>query len=77
MGAIPKVIVPTHSEVHYALMKRIEEGEVEWIQKDFEEADLRRYGRDEVDGVADAVFVTMGGDTVLGLHYVPGMLIAS
>lgn len=77
VGAIPKIMAPKQAEVHYALMRRIEEGEVEWIKKDFEAADLKRYGRDEVDNVVDAVFVATGGDTVLGMQYVSGIPIAS
>ena len=77
VGAIPKLIAPINTIVHYALLKRIEEGEVEWIRKDFEAADLRKYGRDEVDNVADAVFVTIGGDTALGMQCVSRIRIAS
>jgi uroporphyrin-III C-methyltransferase len=42
-------------------VKRIEEGEVKWIKRNFQEADLTTLGRAEVDGVVDAVFVTAGG----------------
>lgn len=61
VGAKPKVIAPADAEVHYLLAKRIEAGEVERIKRPFEEADLTSLGRDEVDNVVDAVFVTSSG----------------
>jgi uroporphyrin-III C-methyltransferase len=42
-------------------MKRIDEGEVQWLKRDFKEDDLTTLGRAEVDHVVDAVFVTVGG----------------
>lgn len=65
VGALPKVVAPAEAEIHYALQKRIEGGEVEWIKKDFEDKDLRWLGRKEVDNVVDAVFVTIGGKNML------------
>lgn len=61
VGAKPKIVASADAEVHYALMKRIEDGEVEWIKKGFEDEMLTSLGRDEVDNVVDAVFVTLGG----------------
>jgi uroporphyrin-III C-methyltransferase len=61
VGAKPKLIAPSDADVHYVLAKRIEAGEVEWIQKIFEDDDLTTLGRKEVDSVVDAVFVTLGG----------------
>ncbi len=61
VGAKAKVVAPAHAEFHHALSKRVENGEAEWIRKDFEEKDLMRYGRNEVDNVVDGVFVTSGG----------------
>ncbi|KAH7126892.1 tetrapyrrole methylase [Dendryphion nanum] len=61
VGAKPIVIAPEDATVHYSLMKRIEDGEVKWIQRAFQESDLTTLGRSEVDGVVDAVFVTAGG----------------
>ena len=61
VGAKPKVIAPADADIHYVLSKRIEDGEVEWIKKSFEDADLSSLGRDEVDNVVDAVFVTTNG----------------
>ena len=60
-GAKPKIVAPADAEVHYALLKRIEDGEVEWIKKGFEDEHLTTLGREEVDNVVDAVFVTLGG----------------
>ena len=60
VGAKPVVIAPSGAQVHYALHKKVEDGEVKWVQKDFEDEDLKTFGRDEVDNVVDAVFVTAG-----------------
>ena len=65
VGAKPKIIAPTDADVHYVLAKRIEDGEVERVPKNFDEEDLTSLGRDEVDGVVDAVFVTAGGKGAL------------
>jgi uroporphyrin-III C-methyltransferase len=59
-GARPILIAPEGSELHYALQKKIDDGSVQWHKKQFEDADLLRLGREEVDGVVDAVFVTSG-----------------
>lgn len=61
VGAVPKVVAPSDAEFHYVLTKRIEAGEVEWLQKPFKDDDLTRLGRSEADGVVDAVFITSGG----------------
>lgn len=60
VGATAKLIAPADASLHYGLIKRIEEKEVEWIQRSFQESDLCTLGREEVDGVVDAVFVTLG-----------------
>ena len=65
VGAKPKVIAPADADVHYVLAKRIVNGEVEWVKSSFEDTHLSNLGRDEVDGVADAVFVTSGGKSTL------------
>ncbi|KAK7746219.1 uroporphyrin-III C-methyltransferase [Diatrype stigma] len=60
-GASPILIAPeTAADLHFALQKRIEDGEVKRIGRAFEESDLFTLGRDEVDRVVDAVFVTSG-----------------
>lgn len=61
VGAKPILIAPEDSTLHYGLSKRIESGEVEWLKRDFQDGDLTSLGREEVDGVVDAVFVTLGG----------------
>ncbi|KAF1344886.1 tetrapyrrole methylase [Delphinella strobiligena] len=68
VGAIPKIIAPADATVHYGLAKRIEEGKVEWIQKEFEESDLTTLGREEVDHVVDAVFVSSNGKSAMATH---------
>ena len=60
VGAKPLLIAPETAELHYALQKRIDSGGVQWLQKTFEDEDVLRLGRQEVNGVVDAVFVTSG-----------------
>lgn len=72
VGAVPKLIAPEDAYIHYGLMKRIEDKEVEWIKRDFQEEDLKRLGRDEVDNFVDAAFVTLGAKHPLStqrIHY--------
>jgi uroporphyrin-III C-methyltransferase len=70
VGALPILIAPEDSTLHYGLAKRIEAGEVKWLKKCFQESDLTTLGRTEVDGVVDAVFVTAGGkQTSSGFPY--------
>ena len=61
VGAKPKIVAPANADVHYVLANRIEEGKVEWIKEGLEDTHLTTLGRDEVDNVVDAVFVTSGG----------------
>ena len=68
IGAIPKLIAPGNAALHYGLAKRVEEGKVLWIQREFRDADLTTLGRQEVDNVVDAVFVTSGGKSALASH---------
>ena len=67
VGAKPKVIAPEDVDVHYGLEKRIEDGEVEWVKREFRDEDLRELGREEVEGVVDAVFVTIGARNPLSI----------
>lgn len=60
VGAIPKLIAPTDPAIHYGLREKIDERKVEWLQRSFQESDLTTLGREEVDHVVDAVFVTGG-----------------
>lgn len=60
VGASPILIAPETAELHYALRKRIDDGDVKWIRKAFQDNDLLVLGREELGGVVDAVFVTSG-----------------
>ena len=61
VGAKPILITPEESSnLHYGLINKIETGEVEWIKREFRDEDLTSLGREEVDRVIDAVFVTGG-----------------
>lgn len=62
VGAKPILVAPETSNVHYGLLKRIEEHSIEWFKRDFQESDLTTLGREEVDHVIDAVFVTQKGE---------------
>ncbi|KAI9778482.1 MAG: hypothetical protein M1816_004038 [Peltula sp. TS41687] len=69
VGAIPKLIAPSDAdEIHYGLKKRIDDGQVEWLKREFQDDDLQRLGRQEVDHIVDAVFVTLGRRDPLSLH---------
>ena len=70
VGAKPILIAPETAELHYALQKRIDNGEVQWIKKDFEDDDVLQLGRDEINGVVDAVFVTSGSRDPLSKDHV-------
>ncbi|CRJ98937.1 hypothetical protein BN1708_009516 [Verticillium longisporum] len=59
-GAKALLIAPDTEDLHYGLAKRIDAGEVTWHKKAFEDSDLFSLGRDEVDHVVDAVFITSG-----------------
>ena len=61
VGAKPIVVAPADAQVHYALQKKIDDGNVQWVQRAFEDADLKTMGRGDVENVVDAVFVTLGG----------------
>jgi len=58
VGAKPIVIAPQDAELHYTLAKKVEDGVVQRIQRQFEDNDLKTLGREEVDHVVDAVFIT-------------------
>ncbi|KAF2229524.1 uroporphyrin-III C-methyltransferase [Viridothelium virens] len=60
VGAKPILIAPEDSRLHYGLVSRIDAGEVRWIKREFQDNDLTTLGREEVDYVVDAVFVTKG-----------------
>ena len=60
-GAKAVLIAPPEAQLHYSLVKKVEDGLVEWRKKTFVDEDLQTLGRPEVDHVVDAVFVTLGG----------------
>jgi uroporphyrin-III C-methyltransferase len=68
VGANPTILANPQAEIHYTLAKLVDEGRVKWIQRDFKDSDLETLGRDEVDNVVDAVFVTTGLKTLLSTH---------
>jgi uroporphyrin-III C-methyltransferase len=68
IGAKPIVIAPADSELHYTLAKHVDAGKATWVQRHFEDNDLRSHGREEVEHVVDAVFVTIGAKTPLSTH---------
>ncbi|KAB8356443.1 hypothetical protein FH972_024026 [Carpinus fangiana] len=67
-GATVKLVAPPDVQLHYGLAKRIEDGEVEWIKRPFSDDLLTTLGRDEVDGVVDMVFVTLGAKVPTSTH---------
>ncbi|RBR17059.1 uncharacterized protein FIESC28_06561 [Fusarium coffeatum] len=67
-GAQPILIAPEGAELHYALQKKIDDGSVQWHKKQFEDSDLLSLGREEVDGVVDAVFVTSAARDTQTIH---------
>ena len=62
LGAKPILVAPESPNMHYGLLRRIEEHEIEWIKREFQEGDLKTLGRPEVAHVVDAVFVTQKGE---------------
>ncbi|MCJ1386250.1 hypothetical protein MMC17_009376 [Xylographa soralifera] len=67
-GAKAILIAPPEAQLHYSLIKKVEDGQVEWRKKTFVDKDLQSLGRQEVDHVVDAVFVTLGGKVDLSAH---------
>ncbi|KAH6665406.1 tetrapyrrole methylase [Halenospora varia] len=68
VGAKPLLIAPETAELHYSLQKRIDNGEVNWLKKSFDDEDILRHGREEIGGVVDAVFVTSSPRDPLSAH---------
>jgi uroporphyrin-III C-methyltransferase len=71
VGAKPLLIAPETAELHYTLQKRIDNGEVKWLKKPFEDEDVMRLGREEIGGVVDAVFVTSGSRDPMSMDILP------
>ena len=68
VGAVPVVIAPSTVHSHYGLVKRVQDNNLTWHQREFLDVDLTTLGRDDLDNVVDAVFVTSGGRTPLAAH---------
>ena len=68
-GARPVLIAPAGAHLHYSLLKKVEDGQVDWLKRDFVDEDLHNLGRKEVENVVDAVFVTLGGKNPLSMDY--------
>lgn len=47
-----------HEDLHYFLAKHIDGGRTRWTKRGFNDDDLKTLGREEVDHIVDAVFVT-------------------
>lgn len=60
VGARPILIASKQDISHHGLHKRIDEGQLVWEDREFQDVDLTTLGREEVDRVVDAVFVTLG-----------------
>ena len=63
------LIAPARAHFHYSLLKKVEDGQVEWLKRDFVDEDLQSLGRNEVENIVDAVFVTLGGKNPLSMDY--------
>ncbi|KIV80562.1 hypothetical protein PV11_08055 [Exophiala sideris] len=68
VGARPVVVSPETDDVHFTLAKAIDDGRVKWVQREFQEEDLRTLGREDVDGYVDAVFVTLPSRAPESIH---------
>ncbi|KAJ5646204.1 hypothetical protein N7490_002576 [Penicillium lividum] len=67
-GAKPVVIAPETADIHFTLAEHIANGAVQLLRRDFQDDDLTTLGREEVDRVVDAVFVTLGGNLEMSTH---------
>ncbi|KAJ5758813.1 hypothetical protein N7520_005969 [Penicillium odoratum] len=67
-GAKPVVIAPETADIHFTLAEHVANGAVQLLRRDFQDDDLTTLGREEVDRVVDAVFVTLGGNLELSTH---------
>ncbi|KAL8925841.1 MAG: hypothetical protein Q9172_002045 [Xanthocarpia lactea] len=68
VSAKPIVIAPEDAEVHYALKDKIDAGHVERRTAGFQDDDLTRWGREEIDNIVDAVFVVLGGKESMAIR---------
>ncbi|KAJ5720152.1 hypothetical protein N7493_007030 [Penicillium malachiteum] len=67
-GAQPVIIAPETVDVHFTLAEHIASEKVQWVRRDFQDDDLKTLGREEVDRVVDAVFVTLGATHPTSSH---------
>ncbi|KAK4940985.1 uroporphyrin-III C-methyltransferase [Elasticomyces elasticus] len=58
VGARPVVVSPETDDVHFTLAKAIEDGRVKWVQRGFQEEDLRTLGREDVDGAPESIHIS-------------------
>jgi uroporphyrin-III C-methyltransferase len=59
-GASCILISPVEKEeLHFDLKEFTERNRIKYVPRDFREEDLRTFGREEVDGIVDMVFVTL------------------
>lgn len=56
--ARPIVIAPESTQLHHGLQSHLDSGRITWSRRHFQQSDLTTLGRDEVDRVVDAVFIT-------------------
>ncbi|EFR02578.1 uroporphyrinogen-III C-methyltransferase [Nannizzia gypsea CBS 118893] len=68
-GATPILISPPGNKLPSTLSERVENGQVQWIQREFQDSDLLTLGRAEVERVVDAVFVTLDKSYTL-IHHI-------
>lgn len=69
LGATVIVLAPKGAVLHYGLQNKIDEGLVRWVEKEtVTMEDLTNLGRPEVDGVVDAVFVTLQVGCAQSIH---------
>lgn len=59
VGATPVVIAPRNCDEKSILSQQADEGKIRWISRPFQDEDLTQFGREEVLGIVDAVFVTL------------------
>lgn len=70
-GAKPIIIAPETADMHFTLSEHINNGSAQWVRREFQDDDLITLGREEVDRVVDTVFVTLGGNSNLGMSFPP------
>lgn len=67
-GATCLLVTPTDIEqLHFDLKNLVERKLIRHVQREFQEEDLKTFGRQEVDGVVDMVFVTLSPQNKNGM----------